>query len=153
MSPWLEYREMRDWQMWSQKILLSLSSASSSSLLGGLLSFVKLTSIGLLGLQCINIWGATDNPGVLMDQLSGWRLQAGNILRPRPGPTFVLFVVLFFFLLKNSRTPTLAGGFSWTEYLIHPQSVFLWSHRNNFQFWSSQKEILLFWLIKQNRCS
>lgn len=111
MSPWLEYREMRDWQMWSQKILLSLSSASSSSLLGGLLSFVKLTSIGLLGLQCINIWGATDNPGVLMDQLSGWRLQAGNILRPRPGPTFVLFVVFFFFYLRIAELQLLLEAF------------------------------------------
>lgn len=35
-----------------------LSSASSVSLLGGSLSLAVLTSIGFLGLRCVNVWGA-----------------------------------------------------------------------------------------------
>lgn len=46
-----------------------------------------------------------------MNQLSGWRLQAGNILRPRPGPTFVLFVFVFFFYLRIAELQLLLEAF------------------------------------------
>lgn len=81
---------MRDWQMRSQ--LFSLSSASSFSLLKGSLSFVVFTSIGFSGLQCINVWGATGNPRVLLVWTNCWvgDFRLGNIRRPGPGSTLLL---------------------------------------------------------------
>lgn len=90
MPSLLECREMRHWQMRTQ--LFSLSSASSFSLLKGSLSFVVLTSIGFSGLQCINVWGATGNPQVLLVWTNCWvgEFRLGNILRPAPGSTLLL---------------------------------------------------------------
>lgn len=80
-----------------------------------------LTSVEFSGLLCSHVWEQQPaHESSLWGPISG--LETSDWKRFEAKTRINSFIVGFLFLFKNSRTPAPAGGFCWTEDVIHPQA-------------------------------